>query len=146
MLPFTLKNVTKFDFTVSGGVGTIYPPEDVPNHYSVYGFKINGGYSSVNNSISLKKINVDVGDAKVDALINVSGLGPLLDSGDIKDLNIDISTRARGLVLDNLYKYWPENIGHVAWQWCKDNLTVGTVTDSNFNFVFAADEDGKHVT
>ncbi len=145
MLPFTLKNVTKFDFTVSGGVGTIYPPEDVPNHYSVYGFKINGGYSSVNNSISLKKINVDVGDAKVDALINVSGLGPLLDSGDIKDLNIDISTRARGLVLDNLYKYWPENIGHVAWQWCKDNLTVGTVTDSNFNFVFAADEDGKHV-
>ena len=49
------------------------------------------------------------------------------------------------MLYEVITKYWPENLGHVAWKWCKDNLTLGRVKDSTFNFVFASDEEGKNI-
>lgn len=122
---FKLKNVS----------GTLKIPDIFPEKFKIINAVTSGSFYKNFSSLTL-----DSFDAKIDdSVVAVSGaFSNLIPSPDFAPL-IEAKATVTGFDVNNLYKYWPLNLGEKVRAWVTTNINDGHVTTANGRFKFTTE-------
>ena len=117
--------------SVTDASGPITIPAPVNRTYEVSGVKLAGRIFDglARAEIELSEVNIDGGQTRLSGML----VGQDLSSGN-PTLNARLTIDA--VTLDQLKRYWPEDIKPNTGRWISNNLDGGQVTDARFEFTF----------
>ncbi|MGE0254146.1 MAG: AsmA-like C-terminal domain-containing protein [Alphaproteobacteria bacterium] len=106
-------------FDLAGGAGTLSLPEFYKDRLAVTALALRGRIEVAAGRLVVDEAMADLGGPAVSLKAEV------VHRGDELDLRLD--GEARAVRLDELARYWPEDLGAVPREWVTGNLKQGTV-------------------
>ena len=124
---------------LEGGAGAIMFDQLPQNNYALDSFVLDGHAQSGLDHIQIQNATFETGEQKTVLSLDVTGYQKLLFENSIEDLKIKFTSEIDSFPIDDLSKFWPRYLAEPAWQWCKDNLSVGEAKNGKFTFEFGYD-------
>ena len=137
------KNIEEVTFSIDGGKGSIGFGQSEEFDYDVSSFSFNGQLTGELDKVKIEDAVFDFGDKQAKLGLRVEGFKDYFFKGDLDDLKITFNADLGNFNLDELSKLWPKYLGEKAWEWCKEGLYGGEISNGQFVFDFGYDEESK---
>ena len=139
-------NIKEISFSIDGSDGKITFKENKDLDYKVSSFKLNGKLSGGLDKVDIKDaiFNFDGKEAKLS--LSATGFKDYFLKSNLKDFKVQFGAKLGTFNMDELSILWPKYLGQKAWQWCKESLYGGEISNGNFVFDFGYDEKTQEFT
>ena len=139
-------NIKEINFSIDGGDGKIAFLGNKDYDYNVSSFKLNGKLSGGLDKVDIKDalFNFDGKEAKLS--LSATGFKDYFLKSNLEDFKVQFKAKLGAFEMDELSMLWPKYIGQKAWEWCKESLYGGEISNGNFIFDFGYDEKTNEFT
>ncbi len=137
--------IEKIQFEFEGGKGYVAFSDKASDNFNISSLMLKGNITGGLDKISIENtvLNMDGQEASVD--INASGLKDYILKSSLEKLRLSVNVGVNELAVDDLFHYWPRYISEAAWDWCKESMSGGTLSNASFVFDFGYDKKSKSV-
>lgn len=135
--------IEKVKFTFEGGSGNIMFSNQEDQKYNIAAFLLEGDLTGGLDKLKIENAAFDLGSQKAKFSFYVTGMKDYLLKSSLEKLNLKLKAEVSALRFEELYNYWPRFVGTIAWDWCKDSITSGDISDGKFEFDFGYDAKAK---
>ena len=137
----TISNsIKELSFAVEGGQGKIGFSEDKNFDYNVSSFNLAGVLHGGLDKIDIKNAAFDFDGKKALLSLSAKGFKDYLLKNNLEDFTIGFNAKIGSFAMDELSTLWPKYLGEKAWDWCKEGLYGGNISNGNFSFDFGWDK------
>lgn len=113
------------------------------SRYHISSLMFSGQLSGGLDKVSIKNAALDMDGQKAVLGMEATGLKDYLLNSSLAKLKLQLTASVDKIKIDDIFRYWPRYISDKAWDWCKESLSAGEITDAKFNFDFAYDKKRK---
>lgn len=138
------KIIERIKFSFEGGNGDILFSDDETQKFSVTGLLLEGDIAGGLNNLKIENGTLDLGGKKALFSANVSGAKDYFLKKSLDKLKVSLKTSVSEIAFDELYNYWPRYLGTEAWDWCKESIFGGNISNASFSFDFGYDKKNKN--
>ena len=137
------KNIKEVDFKIDGGKGQIAFGDSEEFDYDVSSFSLGGQLTGEHDKVKIEDAVFDFDGKQAKLGLMAEGFKDYFFKGDLNNLKISFNADLGSFDLDELSKLWPKYLGKKAWEWCKEGLYGGEISNGQFVFDFGFDEEAK---
>ncbi|MBO5039395.1 MAG: AsmA-like C-terminal domain-containing protein [Alphaproteobacteria bacterium] len=136
-------NIKDVSFEIEGGAGKIGFGDDDDFDYDVSSFTLLGRLHGQLDKVNIENAAFDFQGKKAVLGLSAEGFKNYLLKGDLADFKVHFTAKTGGFKVNELSKLWPKYWGNKAWEWCKEGLYGGEISNAAFDFEFGWDKKSK---
>ncbi len=137
--------INTINFSIEGGHGKIAFSDKEEDNFNIGSIMLNGEISGDLEKLSIKEARLELDGQEALLGVDIGGVKNYFLKSSPNDLRITINAHVKKLPTNDLFNYWPKYIGTVAWNWCKDSMFDGYISDASFKFDFGYDKQQKKI-
>ena len=137
------ENIKDVSFAIEGGEGKIGFGDSDDFDYEVSSFNLKGALHGGLDKVKIEKARFDLGGKEAMLDLSAEGFKEYILNGNLEDFKVNFTAKVGSFEMDELSFLWPRYLGEKAWEWCRDGLYGGMVSNGNFSFDFGWDKKAK---
>lgn len=120
-----------FEIT-SNEKGNVYLPKPLDITYPVHHTLLKGAFTPALESLLISQSFLEVRGSTANVAVDIQGIGDFLDSRRFGFVHTVVTADVTQMPIDLVPDVWPSSLGPNAYNWVKNNIHKGMVTNSHF--------------
>ncbi len=140
------ETVKAFDFTLTGGAGTVALPDSVGGRYDIADFSVKGSWFDAGNKFAVSDFSVRTKSGVWGrGAFSADGLGKALDAKNWSSVSARFEASLQSVPVERVPDYWPRSAAPDVHQWVADNITQGFAPAGSIEMTFSGTKDGLNL-
>lgn len=138
--------VKTFDFTLTGGAGTVVLPASIGGCYDIESFTVAGSWFDAGNKLVIPNFTIATkSGVSARGEFQADGLGKAMDTKNPTDVSARFEAFVSDVPVERVPDYWPESAAPDVHRWVKENITQGFAPSGSIQMTFSGSKDGLNL-